>query len=66
MCVCVCVYVYIHIEVALIFYSLGVRNSNAVNMGRCMYFFELEFSPSLGIYPGVGLLDHRVTLFYFY
>ena len=31
----------------------------AMSMG-CMYLSELEFSPD--IYPGVGLLDHRVAL----
>ena len=29
-----------------------------------MYLFELMFSSFLGIYPGVGLLDHMATLFF--
>ena len=28
-----------------------------------MCLFKLEFSSFLAIYPGVGLLDHMVTLF---
>ena len=33
--------------------------TTAMNMG-CMYLLELEFSPN--IYPGLGLLHHRVAL----
>ena len=29
----------------------------------CTYLFKLVFSFSLGIYPGVGLLDHMIALF---
>ena len=28
-----------------------------------MYLFELEFSSLLGIYPGVGLLDHMIMCY---
>ena len=31
---------------------------------ECMYLFELEFSSFLDIYPGVGLLEHMITLFF--
>ena len=33
---------------------------------ECMYLFELEFSSFLDISPGVGLLDHMVTVFLFF
>ena len=33
-----------------------------MNIGGCMYLFELEFSPFLYIRPGVGLLDPIVTM----
>ena len=40
---------------------LAIVNS-AVTLGYT-YLFELEFSSFLGICPGVGLLNHMVTLF---
>ena len=41
---------------------LAIVNSAAMNTGlECMYPFELSFSPD--ICPGVGLLDHMVSLF---
>ena len=42
------------------FHVLTIVNSAAMNIGR-MYLFELWFS--LDTCPGVGLLDHMVTLF---
>jgi len=42
------------------FQVLAIVNSVAVNMGVGVSF-ELELSPD--IYPGVGFLDHMVTLF---
>ena len=43
------------------FHTLTIVNSAAVNIG-VMYIFELGFSSFLDICPGVGLLDHVVTL----
>ena len=63
---CVCVYIYENMYIFFIYGRLGcfrvlaIVNSAAMNM-KCMYLFELEFS--LGICPGVGLLDHMATLF---
>ena len=37
--------------------------STAMNIGMHAYLFKLEFSSFLDICPGVGLLDHMVTLF---
>ena len=42
------------------FHVLAIINSAAMNMG-CMYLFKVWFC--LGIYPGVRLLDHMITLF---
>ena len=42
------------------FHVLAIVNSAAMNIGVHVYF-QLEFS--LDICPGVGLLDHMVTLF---
>ena len=42
------------------FHVLAIVNSAAMNI-ECMYLLKLEFS--LDICPGVGLLDHMVTLF---
>ena len=42
------------------FHVLAIVNSAAVSI-RCMYLFELWFSPD--ICPGVGLLDHMVILY---
>ena len=71
MCVCGCVYVYTHhifiirssIErhLAGCFRALAIVNSAAVSTGVHVSF-ELEFSCFLDICPGMGLLDHMVTL----
>ena len=42
------------------FYVLAIINCAAVSIGVHMYLFKLEFS--LDICPGLGLLDHMVTL----
>ena len=44
------------------FHVLAIVNNAAINTG-CMYLFELEISPD--ICPGVGMLDHMVTIFSF-
>ena len=44
------------------FHVLAIVNSAAMNLGY-MYLFELEYSSSRDICPGVGLLDHIATLF---
>ena len=41
---------------------LAVVNSAAVNIGECMYHFELAFYPDGCL--GVGLLDHMATLIF--
>ena len=40
---------------------LAIVNSAAVNIG--VHLFELEFLSFPDICPGVGLMDHVVTLF---
>ena len=66
MCVCVCMYVYttyfIYSSVdghVGFFYVLAIVNSAAVNIG---VHVSLEFSSFPDICPGVGLLDHMVTV----
>ena len=44
------------------FHVLAIVNSAAMNMGS-MYLFELVFSFSLSLNPGMELLDHMVVLF---
>ena len=71
MCVCGCVYVYTHHifiirsslerHLAGCFRALAIVNSAAVSTGVHVSF-ELEFSCFLDICPGMGLLDHMVTL----
>ena len=43
------------------FHVLAILNSAAVNVGVHVSF-ELEFLSFLDVCPGVGLLDHMVTL----
>ena len=42
------------------FHVLANMNITTMN-SRCTYLFELELFPN--IFPGMGLLDHMVTLF---
>ena len=42
---------------------LAIVNNVTMNIG-CMYLFELIFSGSLDIYPGVELLSHMLFLFF--
>ena len=43
------------------FHVLAIVNSTAVNIVVCIYLFEVQFSPD--IYPVIGLVDHKATLF---
>ena len=45
------------------FHVLVIVNNAAVNIEESMCLFRLEVSPD--ICPGVGLLDHIVTLVFF-
>ena len=63
---CVCVYhiFFTHSSVDEhlgCFHGLAIINSAAVNIG--VPLFKLEFSSFPDICPGVGLMDHMVTLF---
>ena len=63
-CVCICTYIFIHscqwtfrlpphlATKIMLLWTLG-----------CMYLFELELLSFPDIVPGVGLLDHMITLF---
>ena len=58
----VCVYVYSSVKEHLdCFHILVIINCAAMNIGVCMYLFELEFSPDTC--PRVGLQYHMVALF---
>ena len=74
-CVCVCVYIYIYIYTCHIFFihssvdgylgcfhGLTTVNSVVMNIAVNLPFW-ITVSP--GICPGVGLLDHTVTIFSF-
>ena len=46
------------------FHMLAIINSAAMNTGVHIYFQIRVFFFFLDIYPGVGLLDHMVALFF--
>ena len=66
----ICVYIYIfftHLSVdghLDCFHILAIVNSAVMNIagGGCIYIFELSFCPY--IFPGMGLLDHVVVIFF--
>ena len=44
------------------FHVLAVVNSAAMNLGMHACIFKFKFSSFLDMSPGMGLLDHMVTL----
>ena len=44
------------------FHVLAIVNSDAMNIGVHVSF-RIKFSSIPDVYPGVGLLDHMITLF---
>ena len=47
------------------FHVLSIVNSASMNIGM-QVSFQIGFLSFLNIHQGVGLLDHMVTLFYFF